>query len=69
VYGAMFPRPPDRCRELAEQDQRQGGDILCQPSGVMIWNQVIVWPRGGQAAGAVIAARARLRLAVWTVSS
>ncbi len=45
------------------------GDILCQPSGTMIWNYLIVWLREGQAAGAVIAARARLRLAMWIVSS
>jgi hypothetical protein len=35
----------------------------------VIWNYLIVWLRGGQAAGVVIAARARLRLAMWTVSS
>ena len=45
------------------------GDILCQPSGAMISNHLIVWLGKGQAADAVIAATARARLARWMASS
>ena len=66
--GSTAHGPRSRCHPAA-RPRCQRGDILCQPSGAMIWNYLIVWLREGQAAGAVIAARARLRLAMWTVSS
>src|SRR6266566_9858986 len=37
--GAVPPQLPD----LAARCRGQGGDILCQPSGAMIWNYLIAW--------------------------
>jgi hypothetical protein len=61
-----FPAGARACRK---EGRGQGGDILCQPSAAMILDDLIRLAGQGQAACAVIAPRARLRLAMWTASS
>jgi hypothetical protein len=43
--GPDNPRGPRSCHNATARRRRQRGDILCQPSGPMIWNHLIVWLR------------------------